>query len=661
METITQVLRINGTIVYFSYGLVFFTMGVVIALQPRRHSRLSIASHLNWLAAFGVIHGFNEWGHVFIPIQAAYLPIDAVRLLYALQTLTLALSFYLLLQFGTLVAFSQPGSWSWRYMFPIGLVFVWLVLWLTLTVGLGMPSSHNPLSELRLPETEAEELTRVMLGFTGAALASFGMLRQARSVAELGSRRMVSYFRWTAFCMGFYAAVAGLVTSPIELLATDRVAFLFGGDMATVYAPVLRSVAGLGIAIGVIRGLTIFEIETERFIQEAERSRLRAADRARLALDTIAATVGQPLPPSDLIDVALEKVLEIMGSPAGWAMLVRPEDGALEVRASRGLDGHIAAGMLCSVTQDCTCRRIVDGREDGSAHISNCVLCSEGFSSARFVSVPLRARERAVGILNLADRAYGAAEEMGLLASIGKQVGLAMDNARLREELQHKEEARAYLLGRVIVAQEDERKRVARELHDETGQGLSAVIMGLGAAAETLCHDAAEARQILDDTREIAVGTLDGIRKLILGLRPAILDDLGLVPALRRLADELSERSSTAVRISADGLSERLSSEVETVLFRILQEGMNNAARHARAHRIILRLWRDKMDVRATLEDDGIGFNPTKATVHFENGSGLGLLGMQERASILGGEVSINSSPGCGTTLSVRLPLVERE
>jgi signal transduction histidine kinase len=208
----------------------------------------------------------------------------------------------------------------------------------------------------------------------------------------------------------------------------------------------------------------------------------------------------------------------------------------------------------------------------------------------------------------------------------------------------------------VITAQEEERRRVALELHDDTGQSLTAVIMGLGAARSVLARDPARASGMLEETRELAVHALRGVRELILGLRPASLDDLGLVPALHRLGEDIGRRGGFQVEIDGSGLHRRLPPEVETVLFRIVQEGFNNVAQHSRAKRVRLSFRILGRDVEATLEDDGIGFDLPKVRGTRGGLNGLGLVGMQERASLLNGRVEIQSRPGKGTQLTLRLP-----
>ncbi len=652
MEVLLDALVANKVILYFVYGQTFFVMGIVIALHSRSHSRLPLARHLKWLAAFGVVHGLVEWSHIFIPIQSTYVSGETVLLLNDVHTVMLALSFYLLFQFGMLISF-QPSGRRWLfYSVAIGVPLVFIAVEPALHV---IEAQTGLVVGLLIPKTELS--ARVVLGFTGAAIASFGMYRQARLLRQTGWLGIARCFRWTAICMAMYALVAGLVV-PLSVGTTLELAgFLFMTDIPIIPAPLFRSIAGIGIAYGVIRGLGIFEMETERMLQEAEHDRLRAAERARLSLDAIAAALSRRVPKGTLLDIALERVLGIMEGSTGWVMVVRAGDAALETWASRGLDKPIPPETPCPGADGCSCRRIVSGADPfGIFSASHCRLLAEAENHSAFVSVPLKAQDRVVGILNIASEKHGP-EEIGLLASMGKQIGLALENAELWEALHHKEEVRARLLGHVIAAQEDERKRVARELHDETGQKLSAVIMGLGAADDALSRGVPQGKQIVRDTREVAVEALEGIRQLILGLRPSVLDDFGLAPGLRRIAEELSRLCSMEIRVTSDGLDGSLPPEAEIVLFRILQEGMNNAVRHSRGRRVMVHVGRNGSEVNALVEDDGKGFDLAMVAAHTENGRGLGLIGMQERASLLGGEVNVHSAPGTGTRLHVRLPL----
>ncbi|MBI4319034.1 MAG: sensor histidine kinase [Chloroflexi bacterium] len=228
---------------------------------------------------------------------------------------------------------------------------------------------------------------------------------------------------------------------------------------------------------------------------------------------------------------------------------------------------------------------------------------------------------------------------------------------RLYEEIQRKEHARGQLLEKTISAQEEERKRIARELHDEASQALTALIISLESAEESLPNDLVDFRERLGSIKALTIQTLEEIRKIIMDLRPTLLDDLGLIPALRWYAKSHSEISGTKFNFRADGFKERLPAQMETVLFRVVQEAITNITRHSQASTATIRLAFDESDVRASIEDDGIGFDVERTLRSRDSERGLGLLGMEERIALLGGTLSIESTPGKGTRVTLRVPV----
>jgi signal transduction histidine kinase len=224
--------------------------------------------------------------------------------------------------------------------------------------------------------------------------------------------------------------------------------------------------------------------------------------------------------------------------------------------------------------------------------------------------------------------------------------------ARLNEELRERNAQRQKLLRTVITAQEDERKRIARELHDETTQSLAVLTMGIETAAAAIKSGGPTPR--LDEVKALAVRTLDEVHRLILDLRPSVLDDLGLFSALRWYAERYLVTRGIAVRCEIRELDRRLAPEVEIALFRIGQEAMNNIARHAKAESVLIQLGLDGKDLHIEIEDDGQGFDPN---VSPQDRPHYGVLGMRERAELLGGTAIIESAPGMGTRLEIRVPL----
>jgi two-component system sensor histidine kinase UhpB len=208
----------------------------------------------------------------------------------------------------------------------------------------------------------------------------------------------------------------------------------------------------------------------------------------------------------------------------------------------------------------------------------------------------------------------------------------------------------------VLAAQEDERKRIARELHDETAQGLATLLVRLKILERAKTEP--EMRGQIDELRELTAETLEAVRKLAVELRPATLDDLGLVAALEGYTDAYSSRIPIQVAFSSPGFDsrqERLAPQVELVLYRVVQEALTNVAKHAAASEVRVELCRRSDEVVATVEDDGYGFDVEDVMRSRERG--LGLFGMQERMALVHGQLVIDSAPGRGTHIYARVPM----
>jgi signal transduction histidine kinase len=208
------------------------------------------------------------------------------------------------------------------------------------------------------------------------------------------------------------------------------------------------------------------------------------------------------------------------------------------------------------------------------------------------------------------------------------------------------------------LVQEQERRWIARELHDETGQSITSLLVGLKMIEDT--RRIKDARTQANRLRQITVQTLDDLGRLARGLHPSILDDLGLVVALNRYAADYAYSYGIAVDIRTRGLdSNRLPSSTETALYRILQETLTNIARHAAAKNVRITLERQPKGVLLVVVDDGCGFDVETKLRTSAISNHLGLYGMRERAALLGGSIIIKSKKGKGTAISVRIPLQE--
>jgi signal transduction histidine kinase len=224
------------------------------------------------------------------------------------------------------------------------------------------------------------------------------------------------------------------------------------------------------------------------------------------------------------------------------------------------------------------------------------------------------------------------------------------ERKRAAKELEEANHQLRFLSRRLFHLQEEERRHLARELHDEIGQALTAAKINLQSVTGN--GDSANFAR-LQETTAILDRLLGQVRQISLDLRPSMLDDLGLVPALRSLLDQQGRRASVAVRLSAENIPEKLDPEIQTTCFRIAQEAITNALRHAGAKRIDVDLQCNNGKFRLRIRDNGTGFDVESAQ---SQTVGLGLIGIQERAALLGGRAKIISSPNKGTTIEISLP-----
>jgi signal transduction histidine kinase len=206
------------------------------------------------------------------------------------------------------------------------------------------------------------------------------------------------------------------------------------------------------------------------------------------------------------------------------------------------------------------------------------------------------------------------------------------------------------LSARLVSAQEEERRAISRELHDEVGQSLSALLMEAGNAAASVPPESAVVRRHVDSIKKLAEASVNVIRNMTLLLRPSMLDDFGLVPALEWQAREVSKRTGLRVHVSAGDSAGELPDELKTCIYRVVQEALHNCARHSQARSVKVVVEQEPSRILLTVEDDGHGFDARRVR-------GLGLVGMEERVNHLGGSFAVRSQPGTGTKVAVELPL----
>jgi PAS domain S-box-containing protein len=281
------------------------------------------------------------------------------------------------------------------------------------------------------------------------------------------------------------------------------------------------------------------------------------------------------------------------------------------------------------------------------------LLYANGYRSR--LSVPLQGRERVLGILNMLWREPDGPPmaQLEVIRQVGAMVALALEKGRLFEEVHAARERLEALSQRLLQVQEAERQHIARELHDEIGQALTALKLSLDAAGSVSLKDV-HAR--LQATQRQLDELLGRVRNLALDLRPAMLDDLGLLPALVWLFERYGVQAGVHVNFEHRGLERRFNPEIETAAYRIVQEALTNVTRHAGVHEVTVRMWSDASNLCVQIVDHGAGFDAEAAL-----GAGVtsGVAGMRERALLLGGRFTVESAPGKGTRVSAELPTGE--
>jgi len=354
-----------------------------------------------------------------------------------------------------------------------------------------------------------------------------------------------------------------------------------------------------------------------------------------------AALVGE-LELEPLLDLIAARLRELIG--ARLVAIALPSGGTLRIAAADGDGAELVTST--NLHDDSKTARVIErGRSERvdslleDPEVNQDIARRLGASTGLYV--PLRAREATIGVLIAHDKLgrsprFGSgdlrlAEQFALRASIAVDLSRRVARDSLR---------------RVVAGQEIERRRLARELHDETGQALTSILLGLRHVEE------ANAGIDVADLRELVVGTLQDVRRLAVQLRPKALDDFGLIPALERLVQTFAEASGIRVELEANVGDQRLPTEVETTLYRLVQEALTNVVKHAGANEVSILVFRRDDMLTAVLEDNGSGFDPDAV-----RSDSLGLDGMRERVALHDGRLTVESAPGAGTTLRVEVPV----
>ncbi|MFZ0548693.1 MAG: GAF domain-containing sensor histidine kinase [Candidatus Promineifilaceae bacterium] len=688
MEPIAEFFRDNIVIVYFFYGLSFFCMGLLILVESDRTSTFRLAQVMGPLAAFGIIHGLHEWIEMFQSMPTSIF-IPQWVLSESLRLTHLVVSFVLLIIFGVRLIYVTRSKADHENIFVIvttgSLVLVW---------GLSIRITQHV---YQLDSTDllavVDVLAHYILGIPGALLAAWGIMLEQRSFRKYGLSKSGNYLMRAAFALVIYGLPGQIFVKssfifPSNLINANLFVNTFG-----IPIQLFRAVVAGFVAIFMVRGMRGFELERQKKLLEANEARLAAQELAlsvqknakeetdRLNRDLRAAlkdltllldfssSMAETLERDTVVNIAVSNIVNSLRWVKGAAILCRsPNNALLELISNNGFlvvntdeEFESANRIGKAVFEQKRALRFFDGEltlaENSPQPIGH---YSMGF--------PLFHQDQVSGVLVVqvdSTTSSVTIKDIKLLQTLVGLLSIALENASLYQKVRERDMLRGELLHQVVSAQEKERQRIARELHDGTGQLLTALGLGFAATANNIYSNPTLVQERLTTLKEMVNQALKDLRDLISDLRPSVLDDLGLIPALEGLVKVFEDRlrdsgKQLKVFMEVGGNVHRLQPDVETIAFRITQEALTNIAKHAQATKVIIRLTFKEPCLNLFITDNGSGFEVEKYFNQRATTPAWGLLGMQERVALVGGNFQIHSQVGDGTTIDVCLPLLNK-
>ncbi|MCA9927048.1 MAG: GAF domain-containing sensor histidine kinase [Anaerolineales bacterium] len=679
----------NIVIIYFFYGLSFFCMGLFVWVESGRASTFRLARAMGPLAGFGIFHGLHEWIEMFQNMPTS-VQLPEWVLAESLRLTHLVLSFALLVIFGVRLVYANHQKAKHEKLFAIlatgSLLIVWAgSIFITQRV---YPVGHDDLL------TAVDVLARYILGIPGALLAAWAIILEQQSFQRYGLTKSGNDLMRAALALIIYGLIGQIFVKesflfPSNIINSNLFVHTFG-----IPVQLFRAVAATTMAVFVVRAMRAFEFERQQNLLEANEARLAAQDHAlavqeetrqeteRLNRDLTAAlqdltllfdfsrSMAESLDRDTIVHTAVSHIVPALSWIMGAAILW--QDGASSLSQMIGCDGFLnCTSGDCedpvdvlgkTILQQGKALRLHNGvYEPVDRHPQPKTCYNMGF--------PLMRQDQVTGALILQVNTTNVPinlNEIKLLQTVVGQISIALEKATLYQEVQAREMLRGELLHQVVSAQEQERQRIARELHDGTGQLLTAMGLGFAAAAKSTQTNPQLAQKQLTTLKEMVNQALKELRDLIADLRPSVLDDLGLIPALQSLVKTFETRMSDSgqmlhTTLHVDGRAHRLHPDIETIAFRIIQEALTNVVKHANASEVQISLDFRAPKLYIAITDNGTGFHTKNYFNQTATSHSWGLLGMQERASLVGGQFNIQSQVGNGTTINVCLPLLKDE
>jgi two-component system sensor histidine kinase DegS len=481
---------------------------------------------------------------------------------------------------------------------------------------------------------------------------------------------------YAGFAFGRIGGIVSLVSSVVIMLprviitATDRTDAILDIAVITVVGIMLNLwLEGhrreRGRREQAFQTLEVARHEIQQYVQAVENN-----EKALSTINAVCLVASQSLDLQKVLDTTVERVRDAMDLDVAVAFLLNEKTQELELIASRGVSAEFVEGLkglkigegfngMVAQTGD----PLLVGNASNDPRLTREVVKQDGIVTQ--LIVPFKSKEKVVGTLSVAGH-YARLfkeEEIDLLTTIGRQVGVAIENSRLYEqERRHAEEQKElqeilrYYLRQVTRAQEEERQRIAQELHDDTIQDLVLLLHNIDRFSSTVDFLPPQEIIFLEELRQRIHVIADEVRRFTQDLRPSILDDLGLLPALEWLAQDVSKHFEIKVDFSSSGQERRFDEETRLTIFRIVQEALRNVWKHSSATEAQIKVEFTDNKTTFSVVDNGKGFELPERVEDLAPAGKLGLVGMQERAQLIGAQLKVQSQLGKGTTVTIELP-----
>ncbi len=379
-------------------------------------------------------------------------------------------------------------------------------------------------------------------------------------------------------------------------------------------------------------------------------------------LQSVAQTLASELDLGKLLREIIHASVEILNATTGSLLIWDRNDDTLVFAVTEGAEGRKLENRRISTREGLagwifTFRQPVivdDVSKDG--RFFSAIDESVGHHTTSLIGIPLMTKGEMIGVIEVLNKKSGEKfheHDLEMLSALANHAAIAIKNARLYRALREERD-------RLIDVEEEVRKKLARDLHDGPAQTLASILMSIDFIRQALEKDPSQAEAELESLEQAARKTLHQVRNMLFELRPVVLEAEGLEAALRAYVERLREVDDMTIHLSLKGLEERVPPKVEEVSFAIVQEALSNARKHAQARNVWLTVNRSEETLKVVIKDDGIGFDMHKIGQKYAEKGSLGLLNIRERSEMLGGQVSIKSRPGKGTSVTLVVPLYQK-